>query len=51
YHTAKVVKNHNPAILVVVGGAHVTFQDKQVLRECPEIDVVVRGEGEVTMSV
>ena len=28
-----------------------TFQDEQVLRECPEIDVVVRGEGEVTMSV
>jgi radical SAM superfamily enzyme YgiQ (UPF0313 family) len=51
YYTAKVVKNHNPAILVVVGGAHVTFQDEQVLRECPEIDVVVRGEGEVTMSV
>ena len=50
YYTAKVVKNHNPAILVVVGGAHVTFQDEQVLRECPEIDVVVRGEGEVTMS-
>ncbi|MFW9769216.1 MAG: B12-binding domain-containing radical SAM protein, partial [Candidatus Thorarchaeota archaeon] len=41
---------HNPAILVVVGGAHVTFQDEQVLRDCPEIDVVVRGEGEVTMN-
>ena len=50
YHTAKVVKNHNPYALVVVGGAHVTFQDEQVLQECPEIDVVVRGEGEVTMS-
>jgi len=51
YHAAKVAKNHNPAILVVVGGAHVTFQDEQVLRECPEIDVVVRGEGEVTMNM
>jgi anaerobic magnesium-protoporphyrin IX monomethyl ester cyclase len=51
YQTAKVVKNINPATLVVVGGAHVTFQDEQVLRECPEIDVVVRGEGEVTMNV
>ncbi len=50
YQTAKVVKNHNPGILVVVGGAHVTFQDEQVLRDCPEIDVVVRGEGEVTMN-
>ncbi|MFX1606802.1 MAG: B12-binding domain-containing radical SAM protein, partial [Promethearchaeota archaeon] len=50
YQTAKMVKNHDPAILVVVGGAHVTFQDKQVLEECPEIDVVVRGEGEITMN-
>jgi radical SAM superfamily enzyme YgiQ (UPF0313 family) len=50
YHTAKVVKNYNPAILVVVGGAHVTFEDEQVLKECPEIDVVVRGEGEITMN-
>ncbi len=51
YQTAKVVKNHDPSILVVVGGAHVTFQDEEVLRDCPEIDVVVRGEGEVTMNV
>jgi anaerobic magnesium-protoporphyrin IX monomethyl ester cyclase len=51
YQTARLVKNHNPAILVVVGGAHVTFQDEQVLSVCPEIDVVIRGEGEVTMSV
>jgi anaerobic magnesium-protoporphyrin IX monomethyl ester cyclase len=51
YHTAKLVKHHDPTTLVVVGGAHVTFQDEQVLQECPEIDVVVRGEGEVTMKV
>lgn len=50
YRTAKTTKNHNPAILVVVGGAHVTFQDEQVLRECPDIDIVVRGEGEITMT-
>lgn len=50
YQTAKVVKNYNPSILVVVGGAHVTFQDEEVLRDCPEIDIVVRGEGEVTMN-
>jgi len=48
YQTAKVAKNHDPGTLVVVGGAHVTFQDEDVLRDCPEIDVVVRGEGEFT---
>ncbi|MHA3963202.1 MAG: B12-binding domain-containing radical SAM protein [Candidatus Thorarchaeota archaeon SMTZ1-45] len=51
YRTAKAVKKHDPATLVVVGGAHVTFQDEQVLKDCPEIDVVVRGEGEVTMKM
>ncbi|MFW9869505.1 MAG: B12-binding domain-containing radical SAM protein [Candidatus Thorarchaeota archaeon] len=50
YRTAKVVKNHNKTIPVVVGGAHVTFQDEQVLNDCPDIDVVVRGEGEITMN-
>ncbi len=51
YQTARIVKNHNPATLVIVGGAHVTFQDEQALIECPEIDAVVRGEGEVTTKV
>ncbi|MFW9831432.1 MAG: B12-binding domain-containing radical SAM protein [Candidatus Thorarchaeota archaeon] len=50
YHTANLVKQFDSKVLVVVGGAHVTFQDFQVLNKCPEIDVVVRGEGEITMS-
>lgn len=49
YHTAKMVKHHNPSTPVIAGGAHVTFEDEQVLLDCPDIDVVVRGEGEVTM--
>lgn len=50
YHSANLVKQFDSKVLVVVGGAHVTFQDFQVLNECPEIDVVVRGEGEMTMN-
>lgn len=49
YRTAQIVKHHNPSTPVIVGGAHVTFEDEQVLRDCPDIDIVVRGEGEVTM--
>ena len=50
YHMARLVKQYNSDVLVVVGGAHVTFQDFQVLKACQDIDVVVRGEGEITMS-
>ncbi|MFQ5831229.1 MAG: B12-binding domain-containing radical SAM protein [Candidatus Thorarchaeota archaeon] len=50
YAAARVAKEYNPSTLVVVGGAHVTFEDTHVLNDCPEIDIVVRGEGEATMN-
>ena len=46
---ACAVKESCPQSLIVVGGPHVTVLDEQVLNEHPEIDVVVRGEGEQTM--
>jgi radical SAM superfamily enzyme YgiQ (UPF0313 family) len=50
YHAARVIKRAAPDALIVAGGAHVTFEDRQVLSDCPEINVIVRGEGEVTME-
>ncbi|MHA2286647.1 MAG: B12-binding domain-containing radical SAM protein [Candidatus Thorarchaeota archaeon] len=50
YNAASTVKSFNTSTLVVVGGSHVTYEDEQVLRECPDIDAVVRGEGELTMN-
>jgi radical SAM superfamily enzyme YgiQ (UPF0313 family) len=35
--------------IVVLGGPQVTFVAKEVLKENPEVDIVVRGEGEITM--
>jgi anaerobic magnesium-protoporphyrin IX monomethyl ester cyclase len=35
-----------PATVTVLGGIHGTFMYRQVLAETPDIDVVVRGEGE-----
>lgn len=35
--------------LVVLGGPHVTVLSEETLRMVPEVDVVVRGEGERTM--
>lgn len=45
---ARMVRTIDPSIPIVIGGAHVTYQDKECLEEAPEIDVVVRGEGEWT---
>ena len=35
--------------MTILGGPHVTFWDEQALQECPELDVVVRKEGEQTL--
>ena len=37
-------------VLTVAGGPHFTFTDIESLKECPELDVVVRGEAEETMK-
>lgn len=44
----RMVRQIDPSIPVIIGGAHVTYMDKECLEEAPEIDVVVRGEGEWT---
>ncbi|MCD6514367.1 MAG: cobalamin-dependent protein [Candidatus Odinarchaeota archaeon] len=50
YRVAKIAKENNPNIVVIIGGPHVTFLPEYTLRECPYIDIVVRGEGEITFS-
>lgn len=45
---AKIAKEVHPDCLTVMGGPHVTFWDDKALEECPELDVVVRREGENT---
>jgi anaerobic magnesium-protoporphyrin IX monomethyl ester cyclase len=45
----KAAKEVNPNIITMIGGPHVTFWDTQALEECPELDVVIRREGEQTI--
>ncbi len=45
----RVAKKTCPASLTIMGGCHVTFWDREALEACPDLDVVVRGEGESTM--
>ncbi len=46
---AQNTKQTYPKALVVLGGPHVTISDDQFLLQHPEVDVVVKGEGEQTI--
>lgn len=45
---SSLVKTENSGKFIFVGGPHVTFMAEQTLKDCPAIDVAVRGEGEIT---
>ena len=45
---ARIAKEHDPGTLVVLGGPHATLSTRAAL-ECPDIDVAVLGEGEMTL--
>jgi radical SAM superfamily enzyme YgiQ (UPF0313 family) len=49
YTTAQDVKEIDPSIHIVLGGAHATFLDTDILNDCPAVDFVIRGEGEMAM--
>jgi len=45
----KLAKEVCSDCLTLLGGVHVTFWDAEALEECPQLDVVVRKEGENTI--
>jgi len=47
---AKTVKLWNPKCIVAMGGVHATFTHKELLANIPDVDVVIRHEGELTVS-
>ncbi|MBI4814529.1 MAG: cobalamin B12-binding domain-containing protein [Methanobacterium sp.] len=47
--TVEIAKKANPDVKTVVGGQHFTALADESLSTYPEIDFVVRGEGEVTL--
>ena len=42
----KMVKQAQPTVMTILGGQHATLYDRLLLREVPEVDLVLRGEGE-----
>jgi anaerobic magnesium-protoporphyrin IX monomethyl ester cyclase len=49
YRTARIVRLVLPGAKIIAGGCHPTALPEQTLEECPEIDMVCRGEGELTL--
>lgn len=49
FDLVRLLKGDMPEIITVMGGPHVTFTAEETLARIPEIDVIVRGEGEMTM--
>ncbi|MFH1757084.1 MAG: radical SAM protein, partial [Pseudomonadota bacterium] len=39
-----------PRATIIMGGPHVTFTAAETLRDFPEVDIIVRGEGEETLQ-
>ena len=48
--TLETAKQVNPHILTIAGGQHFTATAQESLETYPEIDVIVRGEGEQTLA-
>ena len=46
--TVKLIKDVNPNIITLIGGCHPTAYPEFTLKQCPQLDIVCRGEGEIT---
>ena len=48
--TVELARKLKPDVLTIVGGQHFTSTAQESLQQFPEIDVIVRGEGEDTLT-
>ena len=46
---ARMIKETDANVLVVLGGAHVSILPEETLQKNPAVDIIVRGEGEKTI--
>lgn len=45
----KGIKENNPDATIIMGGPHATILSEKLLSNIPEVDIVVKGEGEHTI--
>ncbi|MCU0575803.1 MAG: B12-binding domain-containing radical SAM protein [Desulfobacterota bacterium] len=46
----KDAKRIMPSVITLMGGPHVSFDIEGTFRSCPELDIIVKGEGEQTLQ-
>ena len=47
--TIQEIKQSYPKIKAIYGGVYPSYADRSIMRECSQVDVIVRGEGEQTI--
>ena len=45
---AEQIKSVNPQIVIIFAGAQATHTDIDTIKEFPQVDIIIRGEGELT---
>lgn len=50
FEVIRTIKQACPTVKIIIGGTHATVLSKQVMQECPQIDIVVRQEYDFTIS-
>lgn len=50
YELAGLVKERSPDTITIAGGLHPSALPRETLKECPNIDAVVIGEGEYALA-
>jgi anaerobic magnesium-protoporphyrin IX monomethyl ester cyclase len=49
-NAANLIKAISPQSIIIMGGEHPSFMAEETLRDCPAIDYICVGEGEVTLT-
>lgn len=49
-NAANLIKAVSPQTTIIMGGEHPSFMAEETLRDCPAIDYICVGEGEVTLA-
>jgi radical SAM superfamily enzyme YgiQ (UPF0313 family) len=49
FECSRRIKKHAPESLIVLGGPHASALDREILERVPEVDCIIRGEGEIPL--
>jgi len=49
-NAANLIKAISPRSIIIMGGEHPSFMAEETVRDCPAIDYICVGEGEVTLT-